>query len=42
MKNNVAVSIGSVALIEKVNGEYQFFSRLFTGVGGKARNLISS
>jgi len=42
MKNNVAVSIGSVALIEKVNDEYQFFSRIFKGVGGKARNLISS
>ena len=42
MKTNVAVSIGSLALIEKVNGEYQFFSRIFSGVGGKARNLISS
>jgi len=42
MKQNAAVSIGSVALIEKVNDEYQFFSRIFSGVGGKARNLISS
>ena len=42
MKNNVAVSIGSVALIEKVNDEYQFFPRIFNAVGGKARNLIQS
>ena len=42
MKENTAVSIGSVALIEKVNDEYQFFPRIFTGIGGKARNLISS
>lgn len=42
MKTNTAVSIGSVALIEKVNVEYHFFSRIFKGVGGKARNLISS
>lgn len=42
MKNNVAVSIGSLALIEKVNDEYQFFSKIFEGVGGKARHLISS
>lgn len=42
MKNNVAVSIGSLALIEKVNDEYQFFSKIFCGIGGKARNLIPS
>ena len=42
MKTNAAVSIGCVALIEKVDGEFQFFTRLFEGVGGKARNLISS
>lgn len=42
MKENTAVGIGSVALIEKVNDEYRFFSRIFTRVGGKARNLISS
>lgn len=34
--------MGSVALIEKVDAEYQFFSRIFSGVGGKARNLLSS
>lgn len=42
MKNNVAVSIGSVALIEKVNDEFCFFKQLFSGVGGKAKNLIPS
>ena len=42
MKNNVAVSIGSVALIEKVDGEFCFFNRIFANVSGKARTLISS
>jgi transposase len=42
MKQNAAVSIGSVALIEKVNDEYQFFSKIFSDVGGKAKNLIAS
>lgn len=42
MKTNAAVNLGSVALIEKVNDEYQFFSRIFSGVGGKAKNLIPS
>jgi len=42
MKTNTAVNIGSLALIEKVNAEYHFFSRIFSGIGGKAKNLISS
>ena len=42
MKTNTAVSIGSVALIEKVNGEYQFFPRIFKGIGGKTKNFIPS
>lgn len=42
MKNNVAVSIGALALIEKVNDELRFFERVFSGIGGKAKNLISS
>ena len=42
MKKNTAVSIGSLALIEKVDGEYQFFSRIFNDIGGKARNLTPS
>src|SRR3989344_4056183 len=42
MKNNVAVSIGNLALIEKVDGEYRFFDRILIGIGGKARNLVPS
>ena len=42
MKTNTAVTIGNLALIEKVNVEYQFFPRIFSGIGGKAKNLISS
>lgn len=42
MKNNVAVSIGSVALIEKVDGEFGFFKKIFANIGGKAKNLIPS
>ncbi len=42
MKNDVAVSIGSLALIEKVDDEKQFFSRIFGGIGGRAKNLVAS
>jgi len=42
MKTNTAVSIGNLALIEKVDGEFQFFSRLFKNLGGRAKNLTSS
>lgn len=43
MKNdNVTVSIGSLALIDKINDEYQFFARVFGGLGGKAKNLVAS
>lgn len=42
MKKNTAVSIGSVALIEKVDGEFRFFERIFSGIGEKSRNLLSS
>jgi len=42
MKNDVAVSIGSLALIEKVDDEYRFFSRVLGGLGGKAKNLVAS
>ena len=42
MKLNTAVNIGSLALIEKVNDEYQFFTRIFGDICGKTRNLISS
>jgi len=42
MKGNVAASIGSLALIEKVDGEHQFFGRVFGGLGGRAKNLVPS
>lgn len=42
MKTNTAVSIGSIALIEKVNGEFSFFKRLFNGISEKCRDLIPS
>lgn len=42
MKTNTAVSIGNLALIEKVDGEIQLFARLFRNIGGKAKNLIPS
>lgn len=42
MKTNTAVSIGSVALIEKVDGEFSFFKRIFANIGGKAKNIIPS
>lgn len=42
MKQNVTVSIGSLALIDKINDEYQFFARVFGGLGGKAKNLVPS
>lgn len=41
MKQSTAVNIGSIALIEKVDGEYRFFQRLLNGIGGK-RDLIPS
>ena len=42
MKDNVTVSIGSVALIDKVDDEIQFFTRIFGKIGGKAKNLVQS
>lgn len=42
MKENVAVSIGSLALIDKIDGEYRFFEYLFGGIVCKAKNLIPS
>ena len=40
MKKNTAVSIGALALIEKVNDEFQLFPSIFKGLGGRAKNLI--
>ena len=42
MKNNIAVNIGSLALIEKVDGRSQFFTRVFGGFGGKSKNIVPS
>ncbi len=42
MKENTTVSIGSLALIDKVDCEYQFFPRVFGGLIGRAKNLVSS
>mgnify|MGYP001619024292 FL=1 len=42
MKQNVTVSIGSLALIDKINDEYNFFARIFSGLNGKAKNLVQS
>lgn len=42
MKDNVTVSIGSLALIDKVDVEYRFFARVFGGLGGRAKNLVPS
>jgi len=37
--SNVTFSIGSVALIDKVNDSYKFFDFLFDGVSGRAKEL---
>lgn len=42
MKNNTTLSIGSLALVDKVDAEHQFFESLFNGLGGRAKNLVSS
>ena len=42
IKQNVTLSIGSLALIEKVDGQYQYFKRTFGGIGGRAKNLVNS
>ena len=42
MKDNVTVSIGSLALIEKVDENLQFFLRLLGRIGGRAKSLVPS
>jgi transposase len=39
MRTNVNFSIGSIALIDKINAKYGFFSHLFSGIAPKAKNL---
>ena len=42
MKKNVAFSIGNVALIDKVNENYNVFDKLFDNIGTKAENIKNS
>lgn len=42
MKNNITFSVGNLALVQKLDGQYRYFDRLFSGIGGKAKNLVSS
>lgn len=42
MKENVTISIGSLALIDKVDDEHHFFVRVFGGLVGRAKNLVPS
>jgi len=36
---SITFSLGSVAIIDKVNDSYKFFDFLFDGVSGKAKEL---
>lgn len=40
MKENVTFSIGNFALIEKLDAQTQFFQKVFTNTGGRAKNFI--
>ncbi len=42
MRTNVNFSIGSIALIDKINAKFGFFSHLFSGIALKAKNLKES
>ncbi len=42
MEQNVTLSIGSLALIEKVDAQYKYFEHSFGNIGGKAKNLVPS
>ncbi|MBI2671900.1 hypothetical protein HYX16_03120, partial [Candidatus Woesearchaeota archaeon] len=39
MRNNITLSIGSVVLINKVDGELNYFDSLFKGINGKAKTI---
>jgi len=41
-KNNVTLSIGSVALVDKVDAQYRVFDRLLHGIGGRAKHFMQS
>ena len=42
MRQNVAFSIGNLAVIEKADADFGFFKDVFRGVEGKAKSLIPS
>lgn len=42
MKPNVTFSIGNLALIDKVNGKFRIFDKLFDNLGTKAKNIKQS
>ena len=42
MNQNITLSIGNLVLIDKVDAEYDYFQRVFHGVGGKANNFVPS
>ena len=39
MRKNVNFSIGSIALIDKINAKFGFFNQLFSGIATKAKNI---
>ncbi len=41
-KQNVTFTIGSTALIDKADGQTDFFRTLFGGIGGRAKDFIPS
>jgi len=42
MKTNVNYSIGNIALIDKVNEKFGFFSQIFSGIAQKAKTIKQS
>ena len=40
MNQNVTLSIGNLFLIDKVDVEFDYFKRVFRGIGGKAKELV--
>ena len=42
MKDNVTFSVGNLALIDKVDAQFDYFNRVFEDVGKRAKNIVSS
>jgi len=40
MKTNTTIPLGSIILVEKVEKRFDLFSKIFSGVGGKAEDFI--